>query len=47
MIFDLMNRYIGWTGNLQDPIDFTGMDFMSTSNTKSIRYTCEQWVMIF
>jgi hypothetical protein len=47
MIFDLMNRYIVWTDKLQDPIDFTGMDFMSTSNTKSIRYTCEQMVMIF
>ena len=44
MIFDLMNRYIGWTGNLQDPIDFTGMDFMSASNPKWIRYTCEQMV---
>ena len=44
MIFDLMNRYIGWTGNLLDPIDFIGMDFMSTSNPKWIRYTCEQMV---
>ena len=46
MIFDLMNRYIRWTSNLQDQIDFTGMDFMGTIITKSIRYTCEQMVMI-
>ncbi len=31
MIFGLMNCYIGWTRNLQDPIYFTGMNFMSTS----------------